>query len=143
MADIQRNLVTAREKARLRVLREAKEAEARSKGRFHFLGLKQAAAAEAEKCLGQLDRLADAAPDDKAWANRTRAAMLLAKGRPGDRVYAEIRYEDDSGPQLYLMTQDEIGLFVVIGACAALLAGVLPARRAARVSPVSAMADVG
>ena len=28
--------------------------------------------------------------------------------RPGDRVYAEIRYEDDSGPQLYLMTQDEI-----------------------------------
>jgi putative ABC transport system permease protein len=37
----------------------------------------------------------------------------------------------------------EIGLFVVIGAVAALLAGVLPARRAARVSPVSAMADVG
>ena len=37
----------------------------------------------------------------------------------------------------------EIGLFVVIGAGAALLAGVLPARRAARVSPVSAMADVG
>ena len=46
MADIQRNVVTAREKARLRVLREAKEAEARSKGRFHFLCLKQAAAAE-------------------------------------------------------------------------------------------------
>jgi putative ABC transport system permease protein len=37
----------------------------------------------------------------------------------------------------------EIGLFVVIGAVAALLAGVLPAQRAARVSPVSAMADVG
>jgi putative ABC transport system permease protein len=37
----------------------------------------------------------------------------------------------------------EIGLFVVVGAVAALLAGVLPARRAARVSPVSAMADVG
>ena len=28
----------------------------------------------------------------------------------GDRVYAEIRYEDDSGPQLYLMTQDEISI---------------------------------
>jgi hypothetical protein len=28
----------------------------------------------------------------------------------GDRVYAEIRYEDDSGPQLYLMTQDEISV---------------------------------
>jgi hypothetical protein len=30
--------------------------------------------------------------------------------RVGDRVYAEIRYEDDSGPQLYLMTQDEISV---------------------------------
>jgi len=28
----------------------------------------------------------------------------------GDRVYAEIRYADDSGPQLYLMTQDEISV---------------------------------
>ena len=37
----------------------------------------------------------------------------------------------------------EIGLFVVIGAVAALLAAVLPARRAAQVSVVSAMADVG
>jgi FHA domain-containing protein len=26
----------------------------------------------------------------------------------GERVFAEIRYQDDSGPQLYLMTQDEI-----------------------------------
>ncbi len=30
--------------------------------------------------------------------------------RPGDRVFAEIRYSDDSGPQLYLMTQDEISI---------------------------------
>ena len=30
--------------------------------------------------------------------------------KPGDRVYAEIRYEDDSGPQLFLMTQDEISV---------------------------------
>jgi putative ABC transport system permease protein len=37
----------------------------------------------------------------------------------------------------------EIGLFVAIGAVAALLAAVLPARRAARVSVVAAMADVG
>lgn len=28
----------------------------------------------------------------------------------GERVYAEIRYEDDSGPQLYLMMQDEISI---------------------------------
>jgi len=28
----------------------------------------------------------------------------------GDRVYAEIRYEDDSGPQLYLMVEDEISV---------------------------------
>jgi len=27
-----------------------------------------------------------------------------------ERVYAEIRYEDDSGPQLYLMTQNEISV---------------------------------
>jgi hypothetical protein len=27
---------------------------------------------------------------------------------PAESVYAEIRYEDDSGPQLYLMTQNEI-----------------------------------
>jgi len=28
----------------------------------------------------------------------------------GERVYAEIRYQDDSGPQLFLMTQDEISV---------------------------------
>ena len=28
--------------------------------------------------------------------------------RPADRIYAEIRYEDDSGPQLYLMTQNQV-----------------------------------
>jgi FHA domain len=28
--------------------------------------------------------------------------------RPGDSVYAEIRYEDDSGPQLYLVSQNEV-----------------------------------
>src|SRR5258708_12402917 len=27
-----------------------------------------------------------------------------------ERVHAEIRYEDDSGPQLFLMTQDEISI---------------------------------
>jgi len=27
-----------------------------------------------------------------------------------ERVYAEIRYEDDSGPQIYLVTQDEISI---------------------------------
>jgi hypothetical protein len=30
--------------------------------------------------------------------------------RPAERVYAEIRYEDDSGPQLYLVTQDEVSI---------------------------------
>ena len=28
----------------------------------------------------------------------------------GERVYAELRYRDDSGPQLFLMTQDEIAI---------------------------------
>jgi hypothetical protein len=30
--------------------------------------------------------------------------------QPSDNVYAEIRYEDDSGPQLYVMTQNEISI---------------------------------
>ncbi len=28
----------------------------------------------------------------------------------GERIYAEIRYQDDSGPQLYLMTENEISI---------------------------------
>jgi hypothetical protein len=28
--------------------------------------------------------------------------------KSGDRVYAEVRYEDDSGPQTYLMTQNDV-----------------------------------
>ena len=40
-----------------------------------------------------------------------RAGGVRAETRQsGDRVYAEIRYEDDSGPQLFLMTQDEISV---------------------------------
>ena len=27
-----------------------------------------------------------------------------------ERVWAEIRYEDDSGPQIYLITQDEVSI---------------------------------
>jgi len=38
------------------------------------------------------------------------SGVRSATREPGDRVYAEIRYEDDSGPQLYLMTQDEISV---------------------------------
>ncbi|HEX5230429.1 MAG TPA: FHA domain-containing protein [Bryobacteraceae bacterium] len=44
----------------------------------------------------------------QAGAPRTRTRETF--NRPGDRVYAEIRYEDDSGPQLFLMTQDEISV---------------------------------
>lgn len=39
-----------------------------------------------------------------------RAGVGPETRQTGDRVYAEIRYEDDSGPQLYLMTQDEISV---------------------------------
>jgi hypothetical protein len=39
-----------------------------------------------------------------------RAGVRPETRESGDRVYAEIRYEDDSGPQLYLMTQDEISV---------------------------------
>ncbi len=41
---------------------------------------------------------------------RQAGEVTAAAERPGDRVYAEIRYEDDSGPQLYLMTQEEISV---------------------------------
>jgi hypothetical protein len=39
-----------------------------------------------------------------------RAGARPETRQSGDRVYAEIRYEDDSGPQLYLMMQDEISV---------------------------------
>jgi hypothetical protein len=39
-----------------------------------------------------------------------RAGVRPETRQSGERVYAEIRYEDDSGPQLYLMTQDEISV---------------------------------
>ena len=40
---------------------------------------------QVEDYLSQLDRSKDASPADKAWANRTRVALLLAKNRPADR----------------------------------------------------------
>ena len=39
-----------------------------------------------------------------------RAGVKPETRASGDRIYAEIRYEDDSGPQLYAMTQDEISV---------------------------------
>jgi FHA domain len=47
-------------------------------------------------------------PGVGAITGRTGARMETRQA--GDRVYAEIRYEDDSGPQLFLMTQDEISV---------------------------------
>lgn len=38
------------------------------------------------------------------------AESRTAVPQPADNIYAEIRYEDDSGPQLYLMTQNEISV---------------------------------
>ena len=35
---------------------------------------------------------------------------LSSTRQAGDQVYAEIRYRDDSGPQLFLMTQNEIAI---------------------------------
>lgn len=39
-----------------------------------------------------------------------RAGAHSSTRQSGERVYAEIRYRDDSGPQLFLMTQDEIAI---------------------------------
>ena len=60
-----------------------------------YLGLNRAA--EAEKYLDQLDRLAGASPGDKVWANRTRVALLLGKGRPADREKALMLVERNLG----------------------------------------------
>jgi FHA domain len=43
-------------------------------------------------------------------AGGPRPETRQSEGRESDRVYAEIHYEDDSGPQLYLMTRDEISV---------------------------------
>jgi len=39
-----------------------------------------------------------------------RTASHANTRQSGERVYAELRYRDDSGPQLFLMTQDEIAI---------------------------------
>ena len=43
---------------------------------------------QVEEYLNQLDRSADVSPADKAWANRTRVALLLRKNRPADQDQA-------------------------------------------------------
>src|SRR5580704_15213976 len=43
-------------------------------------------------------------------AGGVRPETRQSSDKLGDRVYAEIHYEDDSGPQLFLMAQDEISI---------------------------------
>jgi hypothetical protein len=45
----------------------------------------------------------------RAGAGRTTEVRAETR-HSGERVFAEIRYEDDSGPQLFLMTQNEISV---------------------------------
>jgi FHA domain len=61
---------------------------------------------------GTKTTLLDREPSVGAITGRAgvRPETRQSSDRAGDRVYAEIRYEDDSGPQLYLMTQDEISV---------------------------------
>jgi tetratricopeptide (TPR) repeat protein len=40
---------------------------------------------QVDEYLTELGRVADLSPDDKVWANRTRVALLMAKGRAADR----------------------------------------------------------
>jgi FHA domain len=58
---------------------------------------------------GTKTTLLDREPSVGAITGRAGGARPETR-QTGDRVYAEIRYEDDSGPQLYLMTQDEISV---------------------------------
>ncbi len=59
---------------------------------------------------GTKTTLLDREPSVGGSRPETRQLGDKSGDRAGDRVYAEIRYEDDSGPQLYLMTQDEISV---------------------------------
>jgi cellulose synthase operon protein C len=43
---------------------------------------------KSDKYLNKFNQVADLSPGDKAWANRTRIAMLLSKNRPADRDQA-------------------------------------------------------
>jgi hypothetical protein len=58
---------------------------------------------------GAKTTLLDREPRVGTITGRTAGARTEAR-QPADGVYAEIRYEDDSGPQLYLMTQNEISI---------------------------------
>lgn len=58
---------------------------------------------------GTKTTLIEREPGVGAITGRTgRAGSETRQG--SDRIYAEIRYEDDSGPQLYVMTQNEISV---------------------------------
>jgi putative ABC transport system permease protein len=71
-------------------------------------------------------------------------AALLGVGLGAAFGWAMVRaFIKSAGGGVVSIPFAEIGLFVVIGAIAALLAAVLPARRAAQVPVISAMADVG
>ena len=58
---------------------------------------------------GAKTTLLDREPSVGTVTGRTAGVKTEARHRP-DQVYAEIRYEDDSGPQTYLMTQNEISI---------------------------------
>lgn len=57
---------------------------------------------------GTRTTLTNREPSVTSGARRSAAITPGQTRRAAERVFAEIRYEDDSGPQLYLMTQNEI-----------------------------------
>jgi hypothetical protein len=58
---------------------------------------------------GTKTTLLDREPSVGSITGRT-GALRSGTRQAGGQVYAEIRYEDDSGPQLFLMAQDEISV---------------------------------
>ena len=59
---------------------------------------------------GAKTTLLDREPSVGAVTGSDRGVRTPNTRQSGERVYAEIRYRDDSGPQLFLMTQDEIAI---------------------------------
>lgn len=58
---------------------------------------------------GAKTTLLDREPSVGKTTGQTAGSRTGARSSP-DNIYAEIRYEDDSGPQTYLMTQNEISI---------------------------------
>ncbi len=89
---------------------------------------------KAERCLDMLDRQANLAASDRSWSNRTRANMLLAKGRRSDRERA-LRLVDENLARDRNNNEDQV---LKVGVLA-----LLPGRRGEAIAILEKLATAG